>query len=176
MSVLVMIPNYRFNGFWGYRASSTPLQRKSGIEVARATTTAKFWWMSAVKVRWWTTFLSTNYVHQRSLIDKIPKNVTFVVTSYEKYCKMYLENTTVCCGFWTSGIIEPIFFKYEEFGNGNPIFLSNIKQPDFADILFQQDGATCLITLAEWPNWKGSSVSRHPVAYIVWFNATRLFL
>ena len=64
------------------------------------------------------------------------------------------KRVTVCCGFWSKGIIEPFFFENEQQEavtvNGdryqamlNKFLFTQIEEEDIGNIWFQQDGATC---------------------------------
>ena len=63
------------------------------------------------------------------------------------------KRVTVCCGFWSRGIIGLFFFEYEQGEavtvNGdryramlNEFLFTKIEEKDIGNIWFQQDGAT----------------------------------
>ena len=67
---------------------------------------------------------------------------------------MHPKRVTVCCRFWSRGIIGPFFFKNEQVEavtiNGNryramlnEFLFIKIEEEDIGNIWFQQDGATC---------------------------------
>ena len=64
------------------------------------------------------------------------------------------KRITVCCGFWSKGIIGPFFFKNKQGKaitvNGdcfrpmlNEFLYTNIEEGDIGNIWFQEDGTTC---------------------------------
>ena len=66
----------------------------------------------------------------------------------------HTKRVTVCCGFWSRGIIGPFFFENEQGEavtvNGdryqamlNEFLFTKIEEEDIGYIRFQQDGATC---------------------------------
>ena len=68
--------------------------------------------------------------------------------------KTHAKRISICCGFWSRGIIGPFFFENEQGEavtvNGdryrarlNEFLFTKIEEQDISNIWFQQDGAKC---------------------------------
>ena len=89
----------------------------------------------------------------------------------------YFEGSQSVSGFWSSGIIGPIFLEVVVTVNGdryrtmlNEFLFTKIEEEDICSIWFQQDGATCHTAEAALdvlrPVFKDRIISRR--ADVVW--------
>ena len=62
---------------------------------------------------------------------------------------MHLKRVTVCCGFWSKGIIGPFFFENDTVNGDryrvmlNEFLFTKIEEEDIDNIWFQQEGVRC---------------------------------
>ncbi|GFT27011.1 rab GTPase-binding effector protein 1 [Trichonephila clavipes] len=82
---------------------------------------------------------------------------------------LHPEKLTVCCALWAGGIIGPYFFKNDEGHNVTVngdryramitnFFIPELNNHDVQELWLQQDGATCLIQVNEFPEPSASDI------------------
>ena len=122
------------------------LEQRWEVDLRSTYRRSRFWQKKNHLFRWnsWQVCKQSKLSH---LVHRKPATIHWKVDTHTK-------RVTVCCGFWSRGIIGPFFFENKQgesitvIGDHyramlNEFLSTKIEEEDIGNIWFQQDGATC---------------------------------